>query len=152
MYKIMCNFGLLLFAQVTPFPCSSIPKAGVTWEKIIFLSVISRALTVLWTKASRRILQEGLIRHGNASYSAVVLYVKFIITSYELTFLSCLVCFCQRNSRLFNFISYECSFFFIRKFSYLIKHFLGLTYLVSNKERVATSSVLSSFLKKNMIT
>ena len=41
MYKIMCNLGLLLFAQVTPFLCSSIPETGVTWAKIIFLQYVN---------------------------------------------------------------------------------------------------------------
>ena len=41
MNKIMCNLGLLLFAQVTPSPCSSIPEADVTWAKIIFLQYVN---------------------------------------------------------------------------------------------------------------
>ena len=37
LYKIMCNLGLLLFPQVTPFPSSSILEAwDSTWAKIIF--------------------------------------------------------------------------------------------------------------------
>ena len=54
MYKIMCNLGLLLFAQVTPFPCSSIPEAGVTWAKIIFLQYVN-----IFTQFFKRFNEKG---------------------------------------------------------------------------------------------